>query len=230
MPIRDILISAMRVCKLWKKVVEECPEIQQALFFKALPGGYVKEYTQEIESLEEVGEGEKGKFWACDDQGPAVEVMRNPLLCDAGDFRGRHGSFVNRSRQWTAQRYTAIRRDDASWRKMLATQPPIRTVEACVEHRFRTCHTWFLDRCLYLYANLEGIRLGDLGLPRWSWESGFEGMKIIPRTGDEVVRMEKPRPSGKAVMEEPDDLSGVKRWRVVELGSRTTKRRGGWDR
>lgn len=232
MPIRDILISAMRVCKLWKKIVGECPEIQQALFLRPVEGGFVKMFSYEVEGLEEDGEspnrelstGEQGCFWAHDDYGPAVEVMRNPLLHDVGEPRGVHGKFVKRSRRWIGRRGEAFGRDEASWRRMFVTQPPVRRITAEVDYRFRYVHSWFLSCKLYIYTNPDGIKLGELDLPRRSWRSGLEGAKFTPETGDEVVRIEKTRPEVKAVTEEPEDLSGVDDWSVVDLGLRTVGR------
>lgn len=208
MPIRDILVSASRVCTRWKKIIDRCPEIQQALFFQPLPGGFVKPYTYEIDPPEEFMTIRRGHFWAYDDSGPAVDLIRNPFLQDmSAGYENRNEAFERQSYRTTLKKREAFYRDDASWQRMLVVQPPVRQVRACLMGSKR------LGSECRLYTNPSGMKLSDLRRRPWNW--GLESAKTSPKAGCEVVLVERPRPSADAETEEPDDLGGYEDWQIT---------------
>jgi hypothetical protein len=112
LPMRSLL-HTQRVCKSWKQVITTSPSLQQALFFRA-----------------------KGQFPRSNSEDEKQEAELNPLLVwlfppffethafygwlsfrNLAQFNNMHFNFTDSTR-------SAVLRGDASWRKMLPTQPP----------------------------------------------------------------------------------------------------------
>lgn len=220
MRIRDILVNANRVCALWHKIIRECPEIQRALFFQPLPGGFLKPYTYEINPRSAFMKDRRGQFWAYDDSGPAIELLRNPFLKDLGDCEGFYYQKPGRLGDRYDRKYEAIERDGASWRRMLLTQPPIRQIKTHFERRLQyvSSYYWFFKN--EVWTNVAGITLDDMHLPWNDWRWCSESMQLTPETGNEIVCIERLRPSEAAKTEEPNDLNGVQPRRTTDEARR----------
>ncbi|KXT01132.1 hypothetical protein AC578_10896 [Pseudocercospora eumusae] len=125
--IQQVLVVALRVCREWKEMIDSSPRLQEALYFKPLPN-----------PVEPRGEHfyEKGT-----QGGNAIIVTENPLLRRArrivedyhrfSHMKGRTGESTNQYSRRKA-RQKALIRPQASWRRMLAFQPPVLNID--VEH------------------------------------------------------------------------------------------------
>ncbi|KAK5720132.1 hypothetical protein LTR15_007405 [Elasticomyces elasticus] len=144
---RDVLTCTQRVCREWKSIVEGSKPIQEALFQKPI-------------STERVAYRDSD----ASEQQFSREIMNHPMLTWELNVRPgqRSSDFVKRLCKEHLQ---------GSWRKHLATQPPISE----------------LSMWTFRYGSLitvaEGITLEDLDLPRvsnaangqfgldeWNWE------------------------------------------------------------
>lgn len=134
LPIRDVLL-AQRVDRQFKAVITDSTKLQQALFFKPIPGGPIEAETSHCSSY---------------------RVYYNPLLRKLVHQMCMYSSegYVNSKglevallggrfiqgrplhRSWSAP--------DASWRRMLHSQPPIRNYFYLMivdHHTDHECHT-----------------------------------------------------------------------------------------
>jgi len=107
--ITDLLVNVPRVCKEWQRTVKDSPHLQERLFYRPLS----------CKLLRLVKRGRVHTFAEDEDDSDTYHVLYN-LFCDTLrwniSFDGPH-----------SQRWQIIMRPEASWRHMLATQPPTRT-------------------------------------------------------------------------------------------------------
>ncbi|KAJ7863718.1 hypothetical protein B0H13DRAFT_1501698, partial [Mycena leptocephala] len=106
LPMRDLLVTAPLVSKMWKAITLS-PTLQRALFFEADPTA------------------------------SASHRVRNPLLVElfqpffapsaAKDYPWPGNATAILAMPW-AEAPEAFKRADASWRRMLVTQPPAQTM------------------------------------------------------------------------------------------------------
>lgn len=108
MDMRSLLTSAQRVCLHWASLINSSPSIQKALFFTPI----------------------KESEWGADEKTP------NPLLAETFPSifpaRGRTDrfrfDFSDMAITKDASTMARFVRKEASWRRMLVQQPPIRTI------------------------------------------------------------------------------------------------------
>ncbi|KAJ7187334.1 hypothetical protein C8R46DRAFT_876120, partial [Mycena filopes] len=100
LPLRDLLVTAPRVCKTWNAVTLT-PTLQRALFFQPDPYSSTAPPTRNALLMTAFP-----RFFASDEPSGPQDILRMP---------------------W-AQAPEAFRRRDASWRRMLVAQPPVRTL------------------------------------------------------------------------------------------------------
>ncbi|KAK5710172.1 hypothetical protein LTR17_019115 [Elasticomyces elasticus] len=144
---RDVLTSTQRVCREWKSIIEGSKPIQQALF-------------QTPVSNERVAYRDSD----ASEQQFSREIMNHPML--TWELNVRPGQRSSDFVKWLCKEHL-----QGSWRKHLATQPPISELSMWT----------FRDGSLITVAG--GITLEDLDLPRisnaangqfgldgWNWE------------------------------------------------------------
>lgn len=108
MDMRSLLTSAQRVCHRWANLINKSPSIQKALFFTPI----------------------KDSEWGTDEKTP------NPLLVETfpsifpanGRPKRFEFDFSNMAITKDASTMAQFVRKDASWRRMLVQQPPIRNI------------------------------------------------------------------------------------------------------
>ncbi|CAI6096104.1 unnamed protein product [Clonostachys chloroleuca] len=104
------LLAAQCVCRAWDDVITTVPSIRQKLFFQPAPHSNVAE--------------------------------KNPLLAELFPHWFAHGEWANRREMFAAKDLStlafvrkelnsAFQYEKASWKKMLLTQPPIRSFVCC---------------------------------------------------------------------------------------------------
>jgi hypothetical protein len=109
LPIRDILLRAMLVCKNWKETIDTSPSIQKALFFQPVQGTKLEKWENKVDSAV--------TFWAeiQDDQW-VYTVFVNPFY--SSFHKQREADLTDCQRE-------AIKRPEASWRRMRICQPEV---------------------------------------------------------------------------------------------------------
>jgi hypothetical protein len=117
LPVRQILVNVQRVCRQWKAVVDGSTPLQQALFFKPT--------TTEPLSLVE------------NRQFPYWESKNFKTADPGGTERKRHLAELPVITQIVHDhqellKITALSYPNASWRRMLLTQPPINTCNVSI--------------------------------------------------------------------------------------------------
>lgn len=108
--IKDLLVNAQRVSKTWYTVIQQSTRLQQGLFMKPLPG-------KPLEIYRDGGWAGHKETWKKDSSDSHEEVLvRNPfipLISKVCNDNIKGEAIPKR-----------FRRADASWKRMLATQPP----------------------------------------------------------------------------------------------------------
>ena len=105
LPIRQLLIKIPLVCKHWKATIDSSPKLQQALFFQPIP--------HELLQLLTLSEKPTVKAWKRSHSDPyEYTVLMNPF------------SYI-----YMRDRSEALLRPEASWRRMLVSQPLVATAE-----------------------------------------------------------------------------------------------------
>ncbi|KAF7190714.1 hypothetical protein HII31_07873 [Pseudocercospora fuligena] len=111
LPMRDLLLD-QRVCKTWKACIDSSVKLQRGLFFK--PAGNIIAHPRLQEGVV--------IMWS------PKNLFVNPLLLDAfGSFNLARDILHLKSKPCSEDRFT---RSDASWQKMLLTQPPYSSPDA----------------------------------------------------------------------------------------------------
>ncbi|KAM3414897.1 hypothetical protein BST61_g10040 [Cercospora zeina] len=120
LPFKDLLVIASRVCKRFKEVLDHSTRIQQALFFQPLPGPEVHFFRDQ----------DRNCFFAVEEHAPKrVHVLRNPFLCGIEHWLVRIVEDGDaRLRRVDANKIQAFERPEASWRTMLVSQPPVKSL------------------------------------------------------------------------------------------------------
>ncbi|KAK5675767.1 hypothetical protein LTS10_011494 [Elasticomyces elasticus] len=129
---RDVLTCTQRVCREWKGIVEGSKPIQEALFQKPISNERVA-YRDSDASEQQFSR----------------EIMNHPML--TWELNVRPGQRSSDYVKWLCKEHL-----QGSWRKHLATQPPISELSIWTAH----------DNSLITVA--EGITLEDLDFPRIS--------------------------------------------------------------
>lgn len=131
LPMHEILTSTQRVCRLWRNVVRDTDKIQKALFFRPMMDKALV-YTP----------NEKGTSWF-GRVGRSAEIFEHPLVSRTDTSLRK---YYNK---------TIGGREDASWRKMLISQPPVR---CCVVSKWNKGE---MDE-KFIVARGSGVTLGEI--------------------------------------------------------------------
>ncbi|EME39573.1 hypothetical protein DOTSEDRAFT_75287 [Dothistroma septosporum NZE10] len=134
LPMRDILVNIQRTCRLWRNVVRDTDKVQKALFLKPISQkGLI--YMSEAEAKK--GAGWLGRV------GKSAEIFEHPLAT-RGDTALRKYYIANIGG-----------RAEASWRRMLISQPPMKAVIAS---------QWVNGEQIekFIVAKSVGITLGEV--------------------------------------------------------------------
>lgn len=145
LPTCDLLINAQRVCKDWRTGIKFSKRLQQALFFEPLPGSSLIWLTEdgldgEASNLregwikaDEIVHSTEFTYWPDGEIDDTLETM-DYTRCKYYDDEIAANPFIERiAADW--QRWTARTLDgrlfarEASWRRMLVSQPPVNDVE-----------------------------------------------------------------------------------------------------
>ncbi|KAJ7838605.1 hypothetical protein B0H14DRAFT_2788901, partial [Mycena olivaceomarginata] len=108
LPVRDLLVVAPLVSKMWQAITLS-PNLQRALFFEADPTASASQPVQNpllVELFQSFFAPNAAKTFSWSWPGTATSILAMP---------------------W-AQAPEAFKRADASWRRMLVTQPPVQTM------------------------------------------------------------------------------------------------------
>lgn len=123
-PIRDVLVNAQRVSRVWHQIIHNSKTMQRALLFEPVPMDPVKSSLplKRSDLLHEWNTSSRGRevYQHIESTLRDHVVVRNPLLDILADC------WYYTFPAW----HTAMRRSEASWRRMLLSQP---TVEFTVE-------------------------------------------------------------------------------------------------
>ncbi|KAK5119519.1 hypothetical protein LTR85_007619 [Meristemomyces frigidus] len=134
LPLPDVLL-AQRVDKTWKGIIQSSPQLQRTLFFKASSTPPLRYVTTGIPDAERVCDF--NTCWVSDDN-PTVyheNIIINPLIAAQlpwllGDLALEEEVSDAGAAQIAAGRNrSSILRPDATWRKMLFSQPSVGEVE-----------------------------------------------------------------------------------------------------
>ncbi|KXT18151.1 hypothetical protein AC579_7702 [Pseudocercospora musae] len=124
--IQNILVNASRVCREWKRKIDGSRRLQEALYFRPLPGAPVEPRGEHLY--------EKRKRLPGEGRIKAIEVLENPLMPRVRRIFEKWDKFRSmkgKTGETAAQRCRRIAREnaftssEASWRRMLAYQPPV---------------------------------------------------------------------------------------------------------
>ncbi|KAL2074674.1 hypothetical protein VTL71DRAFT_8453 [Oculimacula yallundae] len=116
----DLLVNAPRVNRTWSAIVESSPSIQKTLFFlpafgSALPQPCpVLRYSSETRFVDR-----RMRNWDTDATKQGKRILRNEWP-DVSGFKPYNRNLASSTRK------EAVGRQNASWRKMLLIQPPIK--------------------------------------------------------------------------------------------------------
>ncbi|PPJ59112.1 hypothetical protein CBER1_01744 [Cercospora berteroae] len=121
---KDLLIIVPQVCKHFKDVIDNSASIQQALFFQPLPGPEVHFYRGTGPETDYDG------FFEVEEHAPKrVHVMSNPLFGSAEQWLLRNIQYGHAHHFLAGQsQIRAFERPEASWRRMLGSQPPVKAL------------------------------------------------------------------------------------------------------
>ncbi|KAF7345302.1 putative MFS transporter [Mycena sanguinolenta] len=175
LPMRDLLVAAPLVSKAWHAITRS-PLLQRALFFEPDPA--------------------------------STELVQNPLLVelfapffsppgddpDAWSWPGSVAAFE--AMPW-ATRSAAFCRADASWRRMLVTQPPTQTLVVTQKHH--TMSGNYVRRAVLRDLSLRMGVLYDLSMPfidegatfRIHWEGQIKNYGSNNGEGDATIEVWK---------------------------------------
>lgn len=175
LPIRDILL-AQRVCKFWAHAIKTSPSLQTATFLRPtkplqlsravephgpLPCASCSECNQEYQRGDD--SSDEGNRWVADvDNSCEHRIVLNPIFeiyqpwkswyHEPGEFSGVRANFFESD---------VYRRPEASWRKMLFTQPPLSKI--FIMHRFDENWNWSHHwHWLQAKERPGGLTLGDV--------------------------------------------------------------------
>lgn len=132
LPMKDLLL-AQRVCRQWKLLIEGNTRLQQSLFFRPVTSGFVEFLHQQDPHTRCSGWGNLiyvGRWVIRGASQRYVRVCRNPL-CEVYNRQLRAAVL---GRIDTKKEGEAFIRREASWRRMLWAQPPLRYI-----HQYRDC-------------------------------------------------------------------------------------------
>ncbi|KAJ7478352.1 hypothetical protein FB451DRAFT_1241841 [Mycena latifolia] len=134
LPLRYLLVAAPLVCKAWQAIISLSPTLQRALFFQPDP-------SPRSDS----------------------EPVRNPLLVEMQNRWSWPGQASTIMAMPWSKAPDAFKRKEASWRRMLVTQPPAQTMIVT-----ETCHGQIGDyeqRAVLHDLSLPMGLLYDLAVP-----------------------------------------------------------------
>lgn len=109
--ISELLCSVQRTCRHWKGVVDQSMRLQQALYFKPISSP----------SKRRLADHSPERCATCERDARPDTVVEHPLLTKIGTG----GTSLARLFE---PNLDAVLRPEASWRKCLATQPPVAEV------------------------------------------------------------------------------------------------------
>lgn len=110
----DIIISAIRVCKHWKAIIDNSMKLQQLLFMRPISATRLQYFDDDNEHPVNL----TGR-WSTSAEDPGIyKIYTHPLLTFMSDNYTQEGA-----------NWAAIRRPEASWCRALATQPPATQIE-----------------------------------------------------------------------------------------------------
>ena len=141
LPIRQLLIKMPLVSKHWKATIDTSPRLQQALFFQPIP--------YEPLQLLTIKEKPTVKAWMRDLSDPyEYTVLMNPF------------AYIN-----IKGRDEALERLQASWRRMIVSQPPVKSAKDVLTENYGCSHglsdtshdVQFGDRMLSAETRTEGV-------------------------------------------------------------------------
>ncbi|KAF2212830.1 hypothetical protein CERZMDRAFT_97330 [Cercospora zeae-maydis SCOH1-5] len=157
LPPQQILVNVQRVCRRWQDIVTASLPIQQALFFRPIG------MQGPIHFMKVSGEQYGGSWVSPQGSRCPFQIYEHPLVAP----------LLLHEQQPTR----AMDRPEASWRRQLLTQPPVRAVTINVGSDNVT-----------LYAGLEGVTMGNvwtathlctpgpLFISNWSSWKGYSNM------------------------------------------------------
>ncbi|KAK4500209.1 hypothetical protein PRZ48_008395 [Zasmidium cellare] len=147
--IPDLLSKIPRVCKHWKARVDSSVKLQRALFFKPSTDVMIKQQEEGMPGLcFELIQG-SDKMWT-------YPIIANPFLFEiSNDYLVSHAD--------ASRMPKGIDRPEASWRRMLVTQPPMDNVH--VHSQWCGCENLDLDldcRTKAPAQGKEGVKMGQV--------------------------------------------------------------------
>lgn len=170
LPLRNLLVSAPRVCRRWKALMDNSTAIQCALFLLPLPGP-VRDVALACDE-----ENMLHSYLVVTDTEVAPQLLLNPFFaewhaqkprrpwCTELIFNPSEGE-DDEPAEW---RRAAALRPEASWRAMLICQPAIKTANCPylggtedVYHHTKFTSAVRHDRMLHV-VNATGVRIEDM--------------------------------------------------------------------
>jgi hypothetical protein len=115
LPVWYLLSGVVQTCRRWKTIVDNSIKLQQHLFFKPIspptPRYFDDEWVPEFAFT--------GRWATFEEERFQYIVYEHPILREW--LGGNEGDIPEIYINWTA-----VRRPEASWRRALATQPPVK--------------------------------------------------------------------------------------------------------
>lgn len=156
---QDILINAQRVCRVWSEAIRASPRLQQALFFETVPREKIQiSYNPASRKVARSFKTTAGHATAtCEISSTHIVVVENPMRRYLSDKQPTFDTVLRHA--------NAAKRIDASWKRMLLSQPPV---------------------VFTSISKTEPMKLGDFGRPTWDWwaNSGDVDFRRIKRPSE----------------------------------------------
>lgn len=155
-----LLVSAQRVCTLWRDIILRSSYLQQRLFFKPEPDFTNKDIGQALSRR----------------QNPLLESAFAPLFLEGVEISMRDHSLLRElpisNFKCRRKKHLAFVRPGASWRRMLVSQPPLRKVGYM--HAMKTPGRPPRDFRGCSFEVTDGLRMGQFYdvVHRIIWEDG----------------------------------------------------------
>lgn len=129
----DVIVAVTRTCKQWKAIVEGSTKLQQLLFSKPISSNLLQYFDDHTQYPQDI----TGRWSTSADDFGIHKIFSHPLLTFMSDWHS-----------WDDLNWEAIRRPEASWKKALATQPPVSKIA--------------FEWCEHVAENDAGVTLDEL--------------------------------------------------------------------
>ena len=138
LPMQTLLVNVQRICKEWSAFLESSLKLQQAMFFKPITDHTLRLIYPDYEGYYQLEETPQAIF-----SHPLLQGHSRVNACDVPDYEVYREVSPEVKKQWEQHfayqgpvneidinhYHNILYRTESSWRKQLATQPPVDIIE-----------------------------------------------------------------------------------------------------